>query len=157
MELPQRLSSRRRRAGSMSPKCRSSTTRVPANQSCSPCRRLAAHAFLLLLSPLHVFIWPGFLLFGPLFRPALLLGWARRNLLALSALPCASCCWVCKLLVLGLFAKTYARHVGLEAESPASRFVERCSRWRRLLVSFVLGLLGPLWLPALFLPHGGNA
>jgi len=101
--------------------------------------------FLLLLSPLHVFIWPGLLLFGAGFSAqALLLGLGSSQLgLRLSALAVCVMLLGMQLLVLGLFAKTYARHVGLEAESPASRFVERVFTLERgLLVSFVLGLLG---------------
>ena len=106
---------------------------------------MAAHALLLLLSPLHVFIWPGLLLFGAgLAAQGVLLGLGSSQLgLRLSALAVCVMLLGMQLLVLGLFAKTYARHVGLEAESPASRFVERAFTLERgLLVSVVLGLLG---------------
>jgi hypothetical protein len=101
--------------------------------------------FLLLLSPLHVFIWPGLLLFGAgVTAQGVLLGTGSSQLgLRLSALAVCVMLLGMQLLVLGLFAKTYARHIGLEAESPASRFMERVFTLERgLLVSAVLGLLG---------------
>lgn len=101
--------------------------------------------FLLLLSPLHVFVWPGLLFFGAgLAGEGVLLGLMRSQLgLRLSALAVCVMLLGMQLLVLGLFAKTYARHLGLEGESPASRFVERAFTLERgLLVSGLLGVLG---------------
>jgi glycosyltransferase involved in cell wall biosynthesis len=101
--------------------------------------------FLLLLSPLHVFVWPGLFFFGAgVAGEALLLGLARSDLgLRLGALAVCVMLLGMQLLVLGLFAKTYACHVGLEAESPASRFVERAFTLERgLMLSALLAVLG---------------
>ncbi len=101
--------------------------------------------FLLLLSPLHVFVWPGVLLLGGgIVGQGVLLGLAPSELgLRLSALAVCVMLLGMQLLVLGLFTKTYARHVGLEAESPVSRFVERSFTLEKgLLVSALLAMVG---------------
>lgn len=101
--------------------------------------------FLLLLSPLHVFVWPGLLLFGAgAAGQGLLLALARSNLgLRLSTVAICVMLLGVQLLVLGLFAKTHAHRAGFEAESPVSRFVERRFTLERGLVAgAVLALLG---------------
>jgi hypothetical protein len=101
--------------------------------------------FLLLLSPLHVFFWPGLVLFGVgTAGEAASLTLARSDLgLRLSTPAVCVMLLGVQLLVLGLFAKTYARRAGFEPESPVSRFVERgFSLERGLLASAMLGLLG---------------
>ena len=101
--------------------------------------------FLLLLSPLHVFVWPGLLLSAAgVFAQALafVLGGPRPGLILSMPGVCAMLLGV-QLLALGLFAKAYVQRAGLEAGSPASRFVERTfSLERGLLSGAVLALVG---------------
>jgi len=90
--------------------------------------------FLLLLSPLHVFIWPGLLLFGAGFSAqALLLGLGSSQLgLRLSALACASCCWVCNYWS---WACSPRRMPATSAWKPNPRRAASwsgCSRWSAL-------------------------
>ena len=101
--------------------------------------------YLLLLSPLHVFVWPGSLLLGAgVVGQGLLIGLARTELgERLSTVAVCVMLLGMQLLVLGLFAKTYAHRAGFEAESPVSRFVERTfSLERGLFAGAVFGLLG---------------
>lgn len=103
--------------------------------------------FLLLLSPLHVFVWPGLGLFGAgILSEGLLLGLTRSVLgLRLSTLALCIMLLGMQLLFMGLFAKTYAHRAGFEAESSASRFVERTFTLERgLVASGLLGLVGAL-------------
>lgn len=101
--------------------------------------------FLLLLSPLHVFVWPGALFLGAgVAGQVLLLAMARPELgMRLSTLAVCIMLLGMQLLVLGLFAKTYAYRAGFEEESPVSRFVERSFTLERgLLASALFGLVG---------------
>lgn len=103
--------------------------------------------FLLLLSPLHVFVWPGLALFGAgVASEGLLLGLTRSELgLRLSTLAVCAMLLGMQLLIMGLFAKTYAHRTGFEAESPVSRFVERTFTLERgLLASVLFGLIGAM-------------
>ncbi len=103
--------------------------------------------FLLLFSPLHVFVWPGFALFGAgVASEGLLLGLTHSDLgLRLSTLALCIMLLGVQLLFMGLFAKTYAHRAGFEPESSASRFVERKFTLERgLAASGLLGLIGAL-------------
>jgi hypothetical protein len=101
--------------------------------------------FLLLLSPLHVFVWPGLALFGAgAGSEGLLLGLTRSETgLRLSTLALCIMLLGMQLLFMGLFAKTYAHRAGFEGESPSSRFVEETFTLERgLLASGLLILIG---------------
>jgi hypothetical protein len=103
--------------------------------------------YLLLLSPLHVFVWPGLALFGAgVASEGLLLGLARSDAgLRLSTLALCIVLLGMQLLFMGLIAKTYGHRAGFEAESPASRFVEKTFTLERgLLTGGLLGLVGAL-------------
>ena len=117
--------------------------------------------FLLLLSPLHVFVWPGLLLFGVGIAGQVASLTVARSDLGLRLSTPAVCVMLLsvQLLVLGLFAKTYAWRAGFEAESPASRFIEHgFSLERGLLASVFLGLLGAVVAAgSLFADMGGSS
>jgi hypothetical protein len=103
--------------------------------------------FLLLLSPLHVFVWPGLALFGAgVASESFLLGVTRSDMgLRLSTLALCIMLLGMQLLFMGVFAKTYAHRAGFESESSASRFVEqKFTLERGLVVSLLLGLVGAL-------------
>jgi len=103
--------------------------------------------FLLLLSPLHVFVWPGLLLLaGGAAGEGAVVGVVRSSLgLRLSTLALGAMLLGLQLLVLGFFAKTQAYRSGFEPESAVSRFVEDDFTLERgLLASMLVGLLGAL-------------
>jgi hypothetical protein len=103
--------------------------------------------FLLLLSPLHVFVWPGLALFGAgAVSEGLFLGLTRSELgLRLGTLAVCVMLLGMQLLFMGLFVKTYSHRAGFEPESSVSRFVERTFTLERGLVASVLfGLAGAL-------------
>jgi glycosyltransferase involved in cell wall biosynthesis len=99
--------------------------------------------FLLALSALHVFVWPGLALFGAATAAAgLLLGLDRSDLgLRLSTAAVCVMLLGMGLVVLGLLAQTYAHSSGFE-KSVVSRFLERRFTLERgLLASGSVALL----------------
>jgi glycosyltransferase involved in cell wall biosynthesis len=101
--------------------------------------------FLLLLSPLRVFVLPGVLLFGAgLVGQGALLAMARSQLgVHLSSLAVCVMLLGMQFLVVGLFTKAYAHQSGLEADPSLGRGVNRALTVERgLLTSAVLGLIG---------------
>jgi hypothetical protein len=100
--------------------------------------------FLLVLSALRVFLWPGLVLFGAgAAGQAVLLGLGRSELgLRLTTIALCVTLLGMQLLVLGLFSVAYAQYAGLE-ESQMSRLVDRSFNLERgLLASALVGLLG---------------
>jgi glycosyltransferase involved in cell wall biosynthesis len=102
--------------------------------------------FLLVLSALRVFLWPGFTLFwAGVAAQALLLGLGLSELgLRLSTAAVCVMLLGMQLMVLGLFSTAYAHYAGLE-DTPMSGLVERKFTLERgLLASGLVSLLGAI-------------
>ena len=100
--------------------------------------------FLVLLSALRVFIWPGLaLLAGGLCGQLLLLGLAHSPTgVRLSDAAVCMMLLGMQLLVFGVITKTFAYRSGFEEESPITRFVDHTFTLERGLVVSALMALG---------------
>lgn len=102
--------------------------------------------FLLLLSPLRLFLWPALVLLGAGAAAEVTLLALARSKLGLWLSTVAVCIMLLgmQLLVVGLFAKAYAHCAGFEAEPRVRRFVERAFTPARALVATVVPILSGL-------------